>query len=67
MQEEFIDQLSALLSTPKKCVIFPHKNPDGDALGSTLALGHFLQQKGHDCQIISPNEYPNTLPTSLTA
>ena len=61
MQKEFIDQLSALLSTPKKCVIFPHKNPDGDALGSSLALGHFLQQKGHDCKIISPNEYPQFL------
>ena len=61
MQKEFINQLSTLLSSPKKCVIFPHKNPDGDALGSTLALRHFLQKKGHDCQVISPNEYPKFL------
>lgn len=61
MKEEFINQWMELLSSPKKCVIIPHKNPDGDALGSTLALGRFLSKKGHHCQIISPNEYPKFL------
>lgn len=61
MQKEFILELQQLLSTPQKCVIFPHKNPDGDALGSTLALSHFLTKKNHHCQIISPNEYPKFL------
>lgn len=61
MPKEFVQQLQQLLSTPKKCVIFPHKNPDGDALGSTLALFHFLSKKGHDCYLISPNEYPKFL------
>jgi phosphoesterase RecJ-like protein len=61
MYKEFTQQLKALLSTPQNCVIFPHKNPDGDALGSTLALWHFLQKKGHKCSIISPNEYPKFL------
>ena len=61
MYKEFTQQLKTLLSTPQNCVIFPHKNPDGDALGSTLALWHFLQKKGHRCHIISPNEYPKFL------
>ena len=61
MQKEFVQQLQQLLSKPKKCVIFPHKNPDGDALGSTLALFHFLSKKGHKCTLISPNEYPKFL------
>jgi phosphoesterase RecJ-like protein len=61
MYKEFTQQLKALLSSPQNCVIFPHKNPDGDALGSTLALWHFLQKKGHKCSIISPNEYPKFL------
>ena len=61
MYKEFTGQLKMLLSTPQNCVIFPHKNPDGDALGSTLALWHFLQKKGHKCHIISPNEYPKFL------
>lgn len=61
MKKEFIQQLKTLLATPQRCVIFPHKNPDGDALGSTLALFHFLTNKKHHCQIISPNEYPKFL------
>ncbi|MGB2086865.1 MAG: DHH family phosphoesterase [Flavobacteriaceae bacterium] len=61
MEKKIINQLSELLLTPKKCVIFPHRNPDGDALGSTLALYHFLIKKGHDCTLISPNEYPKFL------
>lgn len=61
MQKDFILQLNTLLATPKKCVIFPHKNPDGDALGSTLALAHFLSKQKHQCHVISPNEYPKFL------
>lgn len=61
MYKEFTQQLKALLSSPQNCVIFPHKNPDGDALGSTLALSHFLQKEGHNCSVISPNEYPKFL------
>lgn len=61
MYKEFTLQLKSLLSTPQNCVIFPHKNPDGDALGSTLALQHFLTKKGHNSVVISPNEYPNFL------
>ena len=61
MYKEFTEQLKDLLSTPQNCVIFPHRNPDGDALGSTLALWHFLQKKGHQCHLISPNEYPKFL------
>jgi phosphoesterase RecJ-like protein len=61
MQTEFIQKLNQLLDKSKKIVIFPHKNPDGDALGSTLALSRFLIKKGHQCHVISPNEYPSFL------
>ncbi|MDG1054158.1 MAG: bifunctional oligoribonuclease/PAP phosphatase NrnA [Flavobacteriaceae bacterium] len=61
MYKEFTAQLKELLSTPQDCVIFPHKNPDGDALGSTLALWHFLKKEGHNCHVVSPNEYPKFL------
>ena len=43
------------------CVIIPHKNPDGDALGSSLALNHFLSNKGLNSLVISPSEYPDFL------
>lgn len=61
MKEKFVADLQKLLSHPKKCVIFAHKNPDGDALGSTLALHQFLKAKGHQSKVISPNEYPKFL------
>lgn len=50
-----------LLSTSKSIVIVPHKNPDGDAMGSTLALHKYLSKKGHNSIVISPNEYPDFL------
>jgi len=58
---EFIPALKQLLNTPKRAVIIPHKNPDADALGSALALTHFLRKKGHTVTIISPNDYPEFL------
>ena len=58
MISHFINTLDKYLSTPKKVIIIPHKNPDGDALGSCLALAHFLNNKKHTATIISPNEYP---------
>ena len=41
MNEKDILEISDLLSLPKKIAIIPHRNPDGDAIGSTLALYHF--------------------------
>ena len=61
MIKEFCTQLEAHLIRPKKIVIFPHRNPDGDALGSTLAWKHFLESLGHTCHVVSPNEHPNFL------
>ena len=38
MKKHDISNIKALLNTPKRIVIVPHKNPDGDAIGSTLGL-----------------------------
>lgn len=61
MNLEDITAVKALLSTPQKIVIVPHKNPDGDAIGSTLALWHYLGKLGQEATIISPNDYPKFL------
>lgn len=50
-----------MLSTPQSVVIVPHKNPDGDAIGSTLALWHYLRNQGHKARVIVPNDYPRFL------
>ncbi len=56
-----IEGVKGLLASPKKIVIIPHRNPDGDAMGSTLGLYHFLKYKGHQATVISPNEFPDFL------
>lgn len=61
MNKYDISAVKVLLSSPKKCVIIPHRNPDGDAIGSTLGLLHYLMKFNHDAVVIAPNDYPNFL------
>ena len=42
-------------------VITTHVNPDGDAIGSSVALLNFLIKMGHDVSVIVPNDYPDFL------
>lgn len=61
MNKQEISNIKQLLSTQKKIVIVPHKNPDGDAIGSTLGLYHYLLKSNHQVHVISPNDYPSFL------
>lgn len=61
MNKDDINQIKTLLSSPKAIVIIPHKNPDGDAIGSTLGLYHYLKKSNHKATIIAPNDYPDFL------
>ncbi|MBT8393645.1 MAG: bifunctional oligoribonuclease/PAP phosphatase NrnA [Flavobacteriaceae bacterium] len=61
MDKKDIDKVKLLLSLPKKIVIVSHKNPDGDAIGSSLGLYHFLIKLNHDVSVIMPNDYPDFL------
>ena len=61
MKKEEILAIQNLLATPKKIAIIPHRSPDGDAMGSTLALYHFLLKLKHQPIVISPNDFPNFL------
>ena len=56
-----LKELKILLSQPRKVVIVCHKNPDGDAIGSSLGLYYYLQKSGHDTTVIVPNDYPHFL------
>ena len=61
MKKEDLKGLELLLSSPKKIAIIPHRSPDGDAMGSTLALYHFLLKLNHEPVVIAPNEFPDFL------
>ena len=56
-----IKELEKLLSKDKKIVITTHTNPDGDAIGSSLALYHFLKKSNYDVNVITPNQHPEFL------
>lgn len=56
-----IEEIKPLLEDPKKIVVTMHQKPDADAMGSSLALYHYLQQKGHEVTVISPTNFPDFL------
>lgn len=56
-----IEKLKDYVASAQKIAIIPHRNPDGDALGSSLGLWHVLKQICADVQVISPNDFPDFL------
>ncbi|MFW2137028.1 DHH family phosphoesterase [Chryseobacterium sp. TY4] len=56
-----LSSIKQLLSPYKNIVITTHHNPDGDAIGSSLGLKHFLAAKGIDATVITPNDFPKFL------
>jgi phosphoesterase RecJ-like protein len=56
-----IESLRLLLNKPQHIVITTHHKPDGDALGSSLALYHYFTRKGHKATVVSPTDYPDFL------
>lgn len=56
-----MQELKNLLSAKQNVVITTHVNPDGDAIGSSVALLNFLIKMGHDVSVIVPNDYPDFL------
>lgn len=57
MQEEYKKLNSVITGSKKNVVITTHRGPDGDAMGSSLALFHLLKKLDHNVQIITPNDY----------
>tara|TARA_B100001758_G_scaffold25239_1_gene17608 strand:- start:1281 stop:2273 length:993 start_codon:yes stop_codon:yes gene_type:complete len=56
-----MQELKNLLSAKQNVVITTHVNPDGDAIGSSVALLNFFIKMGHDVSVIVPNDYPDFL------
>ena len=56
-----IEKLNELLSSKKRISITTHTNPDGDAIGSSFALYHYLIKLNHDVKVITPNRHPDFL------
>lgn len=54
-------EIKSLLIPQNKIVIITHYNPDGDAIGSSLGLKHYLQAKGLQAEVVVPNDFPKFL------
>ncbi len=59
--EESIQQVRKLLEKSEKIVITCHVSPDGDAIGSSLGLYHFLDCLGKEVNVVVPDMLPCNL------
>ena len=61
LTEEGLNRFRELIDKATKVVICGHVSPDGDAIGSTLALKHWLTRKGKQVTVVVPNIFPDFL------
>lgn len=54
-----IQDIVEALHLPCYVTIVSHRNPDGDAIGSAMALYHMLNTFGHTVRVVMPSEYPS--------
>lgn len=56
-----IQQADRLISEASNIVITAHKSPDGDAVGSSLALMHYLNHRGKSATVVLPDGFADYL------
>ena len=61
ISDETIKSLKSLFASSKRILLTTHKSPDGDAIGSSLALYHYLKSVGHEVTVSTPDEMPGFL------
>jgi phosphoesterase RecJ-like protein len=58
---KYTKELSKIFACTENILLISHINPDGDTIGSQLALYHYLKAKGTETKMISPNKFPEFL------
>jgi bifunctional oligoribonuclease and PAP phosphatase NrnA len=58
---KYTTELSNLFSISENILLICHINPDGDAIGSQLALYHYLRSKGKNVSMMAPNNIQDFL------
>lgn len=58
IEEKQLHETQRLIENAKKVVIVTHLSPDGDAMGSSLGLYHYLQSMGKETRVVVPNAFP---------
>ena len=58
ISQQNIDAIRQVVEKGNRFVVLAHKNPDGDAVGSTLAMCHYLRSVGKEAVVVLPNAFP---------
>ena len=61
IDDNTIEKLRSLINGSQRIAITCHKSPDGDALGSTLALCHVLRRLGKEAVVVTPDMAPKSV------
>ena len=59
MDKNFLQSVKEHLNVSESIIILTHHNPDGDAIGSSLALWHFLKMQNYKVSVVVPNDFPD--------
>ena len=59
--ETDVERLKATIRDNNFFVLTSHAGPDGDALGSTLSMAHYLKALGKEAVVVAPDAYPDFL------
>jgi len=61
LEKQQLEEIQNYIENGKKIAITTHTNPDGDAIGSSLAVYHYLKTKGANVKAVVPNKFPGFL------
>ncbi|MCM1109911.1 MAG: bifunctional oligoribonuclease/PAP phosphatase NrnA [Clostridium sp.] len=59
--QEMTDRLAGLIEKARRVTVTCHISPDGDAIGSSLALMRYLRRKGKTVHVVTPDTPPASL------
>jgi len=61
LTDEVVKNIRDWIGAAKRIALLTHTNPDGDAIGSCLALALVLKKRGIDAQVVIPDGLPDFL------
>lgn len=56
-----MEEIRSYIQKATAVAILTHQSPDGDAMGSSLAIYHYVLSLGKQAQVIVPNAFPDFL------
>jgi len=61
IDNQSIQKIQQHLANVQQILIVTHYNPDGDAIGASLGMYHYLKSAGYHADVVVPNSYPGFL------